>query len=394
MAKLPATLVAIVAYAVMSGFVTQEGVILMPAAAGFARTAADTAPLFSYILVGNLVGFALCLVAFNVATIRQVFAFAYATLFVGVAMIVATHTFAPATVGFALVGFGAGIGLSAGAVIIARSYSANRRAVAFLGTDCAFSVAGFVFPAVTSALLVAGYGWRTGYVVVAAVAAVLLVAVFLIRLPEAPRAAADAAPATAMSREAGVRVALFALGLCLYLCGQYCFLIWAPTVLQGTFGMAAPRANAIVGTFWGPSIFGLLTAAVLVSRVPPRRVLLAAALVAVACTLGLATTASASTFFTLTLVFGFSSTCMYKLMISIGSEQVVTPSPRLVTFLLLAGAIGGTIAPALSGGVVHALGTHAAPALACACYAGALAAVVAALALEAWRGARRGVAPA
>jgi TsgA-like MFS transporter len=394
MAKVPATLVAIVAYAIMSGFVTQEGVILKPAAAGFARSAADTAPLFSYILSGNLVGFVVCLGIFNVATLRRVFAFAYAVLFAGVALLVVTRGFTPATVAFALIGFGAGIGLSAGAVIITRSYAANRRATAFLGTDCAFSVAGFVFPAVTNALLGAGYGWRLGYVVVAVTAAALLVAVFVIRLPEAPRPTVATAATTALTPEAAARVGLFALGLCLYLCGQYCFLIWAPTVLEGTFGVPQARANTIVGTFWGPSIFGLLTAAALVTRVQPRWVLLVAGLVAVACTLGLATTTSVGTFFALTLAFGFCSTCMYKLMISIGTEQVAAPSPRLVTFLLLAGAIGGTIAPALSGGVVHALGTHAAAALACACYAGAYATVGGALALEAWRSARRGVAAA
>jgi TsgA-like MFS transporter len=389
--KLPATLIAIGAYAIMSGFLTQGGVILRPAALEFGRTAAATAPLFSYLLGGNLIGFVLCLVVFDVLSIKRVFTLAYAVLFAGVALIVTAHTFAPAAAGFALAGFGAGIGLSCGAVIITRTYAAHRRAAAFLGTDCAFSVAGFVFPAVASFALGAGGSWHTGYVVVAVCAALLLVVALIVPLPDAPPVpAVDAqrgpAPVDAGAR---VRVALFAAGLCLYLCGQSTFLTWAPLALAERFALPASQANAIVGTFWGPSIIGLLTAGVLVSFVAPRAVLACAASIAAICTLALALTWSASAFFVLTLAFGLTSTCMYKLMISIGSEQVLTPSPRLVTLLLLAGAVGGMIAPALSGRVVAAFGLQAGTVMTFVCYAGALAAVLAGVGLEAARGIRR-----
>ena len=388
MPKLPATIVAIFAYAIMSGFVTQSGVILRPAATDFGRSVTETAPLFSYLLGGNLVGFLLCLVVFDVLTIKRVLVLAYAAVFVGVALFTATHLFAVASIAIALIGFGAGIGLSAGAVIITRTYGENRRAAAFLGTDCAFSVAGFIFPAIAGTAIVAGYGWRTGYLVVAGVAALLVIAALRIRFPEAAPRAQRASSETGAATKASIAgVVLFGLGLCLYLCGQSVFLIWAPTYLQTNLAVPMVRANAVVGSFWGPSIFGLITAGLIVTRVPPRLVLLVATCSAVVCTSVLAATSSPQLFFTLTLVFGFSSTCMYKLMISIGSEQVPSPPPQLVTFLLLSGAIGGTIAPALSGHVVHAFGPHAGPVMAFGCYAGALAVIVLALLIE--RSARR-----
>jgi TsgA-like MFS transporter len=391
MRKLLATLVAIGAYAIMSGFLTQGGVILRPAALEFGRTAAATAPLFSYLLGGNLVGFVLCLVAFDVLSIKRVFTLAYAVLFVGVALIVTAHTFAPAAVGFALAGFGAGIGLSCGAIIITRTYAAHRRAAAFLGTDCAFSVAGFVFPAVASFALGAGASWHTGYLVVAACAALLLVVALVVPLPDAPPAIDAVRGPVPVAAGARVRVGLFATGLCLYLCGQSTFLTWAPLALTARFALPATQANAIVGTFWGPSIIGLLTAGVLVSFVAPRAVLACASTIAALCTCALALAWSAPAFFVLTLAFGLTSTCMYKLMISIGSEQVVTPSPRLVTLLLLAGAVGGMIGPALSGRVVAAFGLQAGTVMTFVCYAGALVAVLAGLGLEAARGVRRAV---
>lgn len=388
MRKLPATVVAIFAYAIMSGFVTQSGVILRPASADFGRSITDTAPLFSYLLGGNLVGFLLCLIIFDFLTIKRVLVLAYTAVFLGVGLFTATHAFALASIAVALIGFGAGIGLSAGAVIITRTYAENRRAAAFLGTDCAFSVAGFAFPALAGAAIAAGYGWRTGYVIVAAVAALLVIAALRIRFPEAEAAGKRGRNGPAGVTKASIAgVVLFGLGLCLYLCGQSVFLIWAPSYLETVLALPALQANAVVGSFWGPSIFGLITAGLIVTRVPPRLVLIVATCSAVVCTFLIASTTSAQLFFTLTLAFGFSSTCMYKLMISIGSEQVPSPPPQLVTFLLLSGAIGGTIAPALSGRVVHAFGPHAGPLMAFGCYAGALAVVVLAVLIE--RSARR-----
>jgi MFS transporter, TsgA protein len=308
---------------------------------------------------------------------------AYSTVFVGVAAFATTHTFAVACAAIGVIGFGGAIGLSAGAVTISKLYAENRRAVAFLCTDCAFSVAGFIFPALASGMIARGLHWQTGYVLVAGVAALVLVATFWIRFPQTGRAPALARERTPRPDAATiVRVLLFGAALCVYLCGQSAFLLWAPHYLQTVLALPAAQADGIVGSFWGPSIFGLITAAFVVSRIPPRLVLLVAASAAVVCTLLLASTASAAIFFEATLAFGFCSTCLYKLMISLGTEQVAAAPPQLVTFLLFSGALGGTIGPALSGRVVHAFGLHAGPAMAFVCYAATLALIVFALVLE------------
>ena len=66
-----------------------------------------------------------------------------------------------------------------------------------------------------------------------------------------------------------IRLTLSGFALGLYLCGQGAFLIWAPQDLQTVFGLLALRAAPIAGAFWGPSIFGLITAALLVTRNQP-----------------------------------------------------------------------------------------------------------------------------
>jgi TsgA-like MFS transporter len=382
--KAPATAIAIATYIVMGGFFTQSGVILDAAAAYFHTPIPETATLFSYLTGGNLVGLIACLFVFNVLSIRRVLLLAYLTLFAGVALLGLTHALPVGAFAIGLCGFGAGVGLSSGAVIIAKTYSMRSRAVAFLGTDCTFSLSGYVFPALAANAIALGWMWQTGYIAVAAVAALLLVAAAFVTFPVTGRAAAaqPAAERHTPSRRSRAGVGLFALALALYLCGQGAFLIWAPQDLQTVFGLPALRAAPVVGAFWGPSIFGLITAALLVTRVPPRWVVVGAGTLTVASLLACTLAPDAQAFFTATFAFGFTSTCLFKLLISLGSEQIAGAPPQLVTFLLLSASIGGTVAPAVSAWFVNVRGPQAGIVMALVCYSGTLAAAIAALALE------------
>ena len=378
------TAVALSAYAVMSGLLTPTGVILGPAAHALGAPVAQTAALFSALTGGNLIGIVLCFVLFERLSLRAAISVANAAIVAGVAILAFSSALPFATFGLGIAGVGSGVGLSAGAVIISRTYAQRRRAMAFLGTDCAFSIAGFVFPSLAALTLARGFPWQTAYVATAAVAATILVAAQRIRFPSAAIEgdADEAAGAKAASSgRALVCAGLCGAALCAYLIGQGSFLLWAPTALERA-GVAAARAGTVVGTFWGPSIFGLLTAAVAVTRVPPRVLLVGAGAVATTLATALAVTTDATLFFTLTALFGFCSTSMFKLMISVGSEQLADAPPRLVTFLLLSGSLGSTLAPAVSALAAGAHGARAALVLAATAYACAVGLVVVALWLE------------
>jgi TsgA-like MFS transporter len=188
-----------------------------------------------------------------------------------------------------------------------------------------------------------------------------------------------------------LRVLLFAAALLAYLTGQNVFTIWSPTYLQSAFHLSALQAGGIVGTFFGASSFGLITAALLVTRVAPRAVLCVSMTLAAVVTLLLAQAPDAGLFFALATAFGFCSTCMFKLMISIGSEQIASSPPQLVTFLLFCTSLGGIVAPAVSAPVVKAFGVHASLYLTWAAYAAAFALVAAALLVERIVAGHRGV---
>lgn len=355
--KIGTVIIAFMTYMVMAGLLTQIGIVINPMAEHYGISLTDAASMFSFLTGGTLIGTFVAMVIFDRLPIYRVLQLVYVPLIMAMFILVSTSNVMLASTMLVIIGVGCGIGLSAGAVIISKSFDAEKRASAFLATDCAFSASGAIFPALTSAVIAAGISWQYGFSSVTIAAVVILLSTFFLTFPSVASVKGQ--------KETNVviwtpRVFIFGAALCVYLITQNTFLAWGPTYLIETFGTPVSEAGAAVGNYWGPSVFGLITAAILVNKIPPRILLVAVTLIAVGILTLLNMVDSASTFLTITLVLGFSTSCMYKIGISVGSEQVSNAPPKLVTFLLMCGTLGSTLGPVLSAQVVSVFGIGAA----------------------------------
>ena len=360
-AKLPALLVAVIPYFIGAGIFTQSGIILPAAARDFHATITDTSILFSYLNAGNVGGVFISIISSRLLSTRQAMNAYYGVFLAGVVIVIAAPTLQIAFVGMALAGLGTGGGVCAGAIIIAETTRHQLRAVGFLATDLAFTGGGFIFPALSAGAVAANVSWRAGYAVVAAVTLALMIALAGVRLPALPEdALRDNIVLRRPESRATLAVALFssALALVTYVIGQDTFTIWAPTYLQNILHVPALQAGTIVSDFYGPAILGLLLAAGMISRISPNIVLGLGVFLSAALALALAATTDVRLFFGITFAFGFSSACIFKLLISIGSDQEANIQPQIVTLLLFAGAIGGAVCPVLSATLVRMVGSQ------------------------------------
>ncbi|WP_228728887.1 MFS transporter [Klebsiella grimontii] len=172
------------------------------------------------------------------------------------------------------------------------------------------------------------------------------------------------------------------LALCLYLFAQNTFLTWGPSYLTEAFGLTPEKAGGVVSNYWGPSVLGLITASLLVNKIPARVMLLSVIAFAIALSVYFTTARDPQQFLMATLAFGFLTSCIYKLGISIGSQQIAKSPAVLVTFLLTCGTIGSTIAPALSAIIVEQLGVKSAIFMTSIAFISVMFCVAACLALE------------
>jgi TsgA-like MFS transporter len=355
------SLVAFLTYMIMSGLLTQIGVIIGPLSTHLKLPVTDTAALFSYLTGGTFAGTFISMLVYQRFSIAFIVRVAYVTLVsVLIAMVVfqvnSASTFAAMLF---VLGICCGVGLSGGAVIISKIYlNDQNRASAFLATDCSFSLAGYVFPTLAAALGAAGVLWSIGYSSVAVLAVVVIISTIFIHFPET-------IPQHDTKTEKGpsiwtIRVFLISIALCIYLLSQTSFLTWAPQYLQTRFGLPPEEAAAAVGNYWGPSIFGLLSATYLITKVPTRLFLMSVSILAVLLAAVLYFTTAPQIFLKVTLALGFLTSCIFKIGISVGSQQIPRAPPILVTFLLCSATMGSTLAPVVSAKVVALYGVHSA----------------------------------
>ena len=365
--KVALTLVAFVTYMIMSGLLTQIGVIISPLSEYLGISITAAASMFSLLTGGTFAGTFISMLIYNRFPIQQVLKYNYAifivllvllvTLDIRIQWIVSGYLFC--------LGIGCGIGLAGGAVLISKLYNEQKRASAFLATDCSFSLAGYIFPSLAVILLAANQLWTVSYATVGILALLIIIACFSLTFPKHTPDNEQTPQDNDNSTQAHLkiwtpRVLIMAFGLCCYLMTQTTFLTWAPNYLQQTFDVDQSVAGKAVGNYWGPSIFGLLAVTFLVTKVPTRPLLLVVTISAVVIAVMLQNTQDPDWFLTVTLALGFLTSCTFKLAISIGSQQIDNAPPILVTFLLCSATVGSTVAPALSAFVVSLFGVGSA----------------------------------
>ena len=355
--------VAFFSYMIMSGLLTPIGVIIGPLAAELGISVASAASSFSYLTGGTLLGTMAAMWGYSRYPLGRILQFNYGFMSLVILTLVIFPLVSITQLILLLIalGFCCGLGLSGGAVILSSTFADERhRASAFLATDCSFSLAGYLFPALISMLLLMGLSWKIGYASVGLIATLVIASTLLLRFPS-PHVCADesAEPISlliATKRILTPRVTIIALALCVYLITQTSFTTWSPQYLQQHFNLPAHIAGQAVSNYWGASAFGLLTATFLVTRLPVRAILLVVLTIAISLSGFLMLTQNPKHFLTATLALGFFTSCIFKISISVGSQQIQQSPPVLVTFLLCCATTGSTLAPALSAAIVSQFG--------------------------------------
>lgn len=376
------TLIAFFSYMVMSGLLTQAGVILNAVADQLQLAPAVAVSIFSCLTGGVLIGTCVSMYLYTRFSIKSLLVLTYSLLLVLLCIlsVFKPQYYASVALIFMMLGVACGCGLSGGAVIISKIYQAQKRASAFIATDCAFSAAGYLFPTLAGWLLAQQYPWQYSYLAVGIVGLFIIALVVCGDSPQAHKVKASTAPDKSADTEEpysawqefrsllSVRVLCMATAVCLYLVAQTSFLTWAPSYLTSAFALPPDQAGQVVGNYWGASIFGLLLSVVLVNIVPTRLLLLSASVIAIGLTTAMVVSGSPDTFVSLGFAFGFLTTCIYKVAISLGTQQVPNAPPMLVTLMLFSGSVGSTLAPAVSGVVVSLSHEQGALWLSVCCY--------------------------
>ena len=355
------------AYAVVSGMITQIGVVSGPMAEHFGVPLTAAGARMGWIGTGILIGTLTSLVAFEVLSLRQAFLACYVTAAAALGAGAAADTFAFLPVAFVIAGIGGGLGLCAAAVCLSLLFEARHRASALLVTDLCFALTGSLIPPLAAMLIGGGGRWDASYLVVAGIAVLILGLAAGARFP--PTAREADVPLTDERPPAAAW--LCGVGLFLFLLGQASMQLWLPTWMEARFGADLGSGAAAIGRFWTGMALGQGALVFLLTFAPLRLWLTGTLVLAVLASSTVWLSPDADRVPLGMLALGVTSAGILKLTISGASELVGHPQ-RVVSALMAAAALGTAVGPFLSSGIVEATEPLRALQFSTVCQAGTL----------------------
>jgi len=129
-----------------------------------------------------------------------------------------------------------------------------------------YGVGALAAPLVVASLLRAGAGWRSGFVVVIIMAAVLLLLGLGSRLPEAPGRGPETAGPPASTLLRSPLVLSGGLALLFYVAGEMGMSSWSVLSMQSRFELDAFASGTVLSLFWGAILVGRLVQGAVLSR--------------------------------------------------------------------------------------------------------------------------------
>ncbi|MEL7296062.1 MAG: MFS transporter TsgA [Pseudomonadota bacterium] len=356
------TLAAFLAYFLMSGMLAPIGIISAPMAAALEIPVTTATASFSWLTIGILIGAIIALFLFDLAPLRAVVIAVSGACVLALISIRLRSDAMTIRLALGVIGIACGIGLAAAASAISLCYAPRERASMLVVTDGAFSVAGIACAALAGYAVSHAWHWATTYVVLAGVAALIVALAVSSRYPSAVSADNQTNKAVWSAAVWCCVVALF-----LYTLGQYAMLWWLPNHLVAQ-GVAAGDAGSVVGRFWSGMFAAQILVAWWVLRTGARRMTLLAAAGALIGSVPMWAVSNYAWLPWLAAVWGFANFGLLKVVLSFATQQVTTPSSRLVSLMLLGATSGTAISPWLSSQIVAVSDTMTVLRFASACY--------------------------
>lgn len=357
------TLVAFLAYFVLSGLLSPVGIVSGPMAELYGRPVTEITRQFSFLTVGNLVGAVASLFVFGWWSVRRVMIGVYATIALGLLSLAVVPSLSWAGLVLGLAGTGSGIGLAGAALTISRNYDAERRASMLIITDGCFSIGGFLCASLATVFIGWHWDWSSSYRCVGLLALCIVALSLFSRFPE-PRAVA----ADSVSERWPLAAWLCIAALFLYSLGQYSMLFWLPQYASGTLGVDAGEAGSLVGRFWLGMFVAQLFVAWWVFRIGLRRLVLIAATTTMLGSFPLWLVTDPRWLPYCAFLWGVGNLSMLKALLSFATTRMKVPAPRLVSALLLGATVGTALSPAITSAIVERSSPRAVMMFTSGCY--------------------------
>lgn len=362
------TWISFLSYALTGSLIIVTGMVMGNIASYFNLPISSMSNTFTFLNTGILISIFLNVWLMEIVPLKRQLSFGFLLMVLAVLGLMFGKNLAIFSACMFILGVISGITMSIGTYLITHEYQGKQRGSRLLFTDSFFSMAGMIFPIISSRLLAHHFEW---YWIYACIGLIYLAIFVLAQISQFP--ALDKKPAVAEQAQEkeswGLGVVFLSIAALAYILGQLSFISWVPQYATETLKVSLDSAGNMVSYFWGAYMLGMWFFSAVLKHFDLQRFVMVLAALATVLMYWFNVDTNPQHMLYVIALLGFFSSAIYTTIITLGSQQTRNASPKLVNFILLCGTIGTMLTFVVTSPIVKHFSFHASLVTANALYA-------------------------
>ena len=356
--KLRLSLICILIYVVIAGFVTQIGLLTGPIASAYNKEVTSTTAIFSFLTGGFLAGTFAAYFLLDYIRIKSMVLGYGLLLIISVFSILFIDNYSVLPVFLGLIGFVTGISTCIAGIVVGRLWEAKKRESFFIGLDAAYNLGGVFFPFVTTYVLLRQLPWT--YCLLAVVVFVVII-LYLSLQSGFSNINPDKNTSVSQGKvewNSGIIIAGVSLFLVIH--GKYSIILWLPQYAQNVLALGPEEAGKLISSVFSTALIGSVAGIYIVAKIRIMYFICAALLIGTLSGLLFTFVDSYASAVLIAATFGLAVSVLYNVFVVYGLNFVSQPSHKHISFVIVSSGIAATIAPYSSSLIVKWFGSSVA----------------------------------
>ena len=356
--KLRLSLICILIYVVIAGFVTQIGLLTGPIASAYNKEVTSTTAIFSFLTGGFLAGTLAAYFLFDYIRIKSMVLGYSLVLIISVLSILFIENYSVLPIFLGIIGLVTGISTCIAGIVIGKLWEAKKRESFFIGLDAAYNLGGVFFPFVTSYILLRQLPWAYCLLAVVAFAVIILYLSLQSSFSNINPDYDKSASKGEVEWNSGIIIAGVSLFLVIH--GKYSIILWLPQYAQNVLALGTEESGKLISSVFSTALIGSIAGIYIVAKVRILYFICAALLIGALSGLLFTVAHSYAITILIAATFGLAVSVLYNVFVVYGLNFVSQPSHKHISFIIVSSGIAATIAPYSSSLIVKWFGSSVA----------------------------------
>ena len=356
--KLRLSLICILIYVVIAGFVTQIGLLTGPIASAYNKEVTSTTAIFSFLTGGFLAGTFAAYFLLDYIRIKPMVLGYGLLLIISVLGILFIENYSVLPVFLGIIGFVTGISTCIAGIVVGRLWEAKKRESFFIGLDAAYNLGGVFFPFITTYILLRQLPWT--YCLLAVVVFVVIILYLSLQSGFSNINPDKNMPASQEKVEWNSGIIIAGVSLFLVIHGKYSIILWLPQYAQNVLALGPEEAGKLISSVFSTALIGSVAGIYIVSKIRIMYFICAALLTGTLSGLLFTFVDSYASAVLIAATFGLAVSVLYNVFVVYGLNFVSQPSHKHISFIIVSSGIAATIAPYSSSLIVKWFGSSVA----------------------------------